>query len=449
MHAPADHAKFPLRQQPSSLSLLDISANENDTDLIRVVYDTDLIILILRRTKPGSWSGQKCWQAPLCGNSWCPHESLILVVKDRIYCVSLCCSRQHVCFNFFDRICASYMKMKKWIRDSGQSFLSALSGHKGRDQDDDDCEIQDQESYPFNSSRLVDSHSKKMTAASRVLVPSTPTKTKAQFEDYLNQNAVSVLEGDLMKRKGRGIGKAWVRQHFVLRKDALYYGPCTGFTYKEKKITLSRENAFGVLDTSSKSLHVMYAESEKSMIEWVKTLIAVQIALENRYTPHKTARPRSALHQGSNSKYREIPSLPNFLKTTKETQNDYQDGIQGHDTKASTSSDVLHRSADHLTDSSEEEHSPLKPEYKNVIREDLEGLQKALLERNLSKAYALIDEGANPAFLDFGSFPTIFYENELKAMKKIGFLDERRNCLVLLQCKGKLDAAIIKLSREK
>ena len=130
--------------------------------------------------------------------------------------------------------------MKKWIKDGGKSFFSALTGHRGGCGGADDAGGDSDPEFPSNTSGSINSQPKKMTAGSRVLVPSTTKQTKSQFEDYLNQSAVSVLEGDLMKRKGRGIGTAWVRQHFVLRKDALYYGPCTGFTYKEKKIALSR-----------------------------------------------------------------------------------------------------------------------------------------------------------------------------------------------------------------
>ncbi|EKX44854.1 hypothetical protein GUITHDRAFT_139468 [Guillardia theta CCMP2712] len=324
--------------------------------------------------------------------------------------------------------------MKKWIKDGGKSFFSALTAHRGGSQEADDAGGDSDPEFPSNTSGSINSQPKKMTAGSRVLVPSTTKQTKSQFEDYLNQSAVSVLEGDLMKRKGRGIGKAWVRQHFVLRKDALYYGPCTGFTYKEKKIALSRvhigsaehytnkENAFGVLDSSSKSLHVMSAESERSMIEWVKTLIAVQVALENRHP--------------------EIPSLPNLLKKHTAKQSAAQDSLQDQDEMILKTNRECNRSTDHLTDSSEDETFTRPSVSKNVERGDLEGLQEALFNLDLSKAYAFIDEGVDPALLDFGRVPTMLYEKELIAMKKMGFMDQNRNCLVLLQCKGKLDAAV-------
>lgn len=110
----------------------------------------------------------------------------------------------------------------------------------------------------------------------------------------LAQQARTVMEGRMNKLKGRGPGvsKAWVPQHFVLKADALYYTPNQAFSHKMKKVSLGRtkigtaqhytrkDHAFGVLDSRSGELHVMCAETDAAMHEWIKALIAVRSAID-------------------------------------------------------------------------------------------------------------------------------------------------------------------------
>ena len=116
------------------------------------------------------------------------------------------------------------------------------------------------------------------------------------------------MEGRLNKLKGRGIGKSWVPQYFVLKADAFYYTPNKTYSHKEKKVSLVRakigtaqhytkkDHAFGVMDKNQ--LHIMCAESESLMHEWIKALIAVRTALEGR-TSDSQLNPAFALNPRS------------------------------------------------------------------------------------------------------------------------------------------------------
>jgi hypothetical protein len=106
------------------------------------------------------------------------------------------------------------------------------------------------------------------------------------------QQARVILEARMSKLKGRGIGKSWMSQHFVLQADALYYTPDKTYSHKIKKISLVRakigtaqhwtkkDNAFGVVEKDQ--VHIMCAESESAMHEWIKAIVAVRTALQGR-----------------------------------------------------------------------------------------------------------------------------------------------------------------------
>jgi hypothetical protein len=106
------------------------------------------------------------------------------------------------------------------------------------------------------------------------------------------QQARVILEARMSKLKGRSIGKSWVSQHFVLKADALYYTPDKTYSHKIKKVSLLRakigtaqhwtkkDNAFGVVEKDQ--VHIMCAESEGAMHEWIKALVAVRTALQGR-----------------------------------------------------------------------------------------------------------------------------------------------------------------------
>jgi hypothetical protein len=106
------------------------------------------------------------------------------------------------------------------------------------------------------------------------------------------QQARVILEARMSKLKGRGIGKSWVSQHFVLKADALYYTPHKTYSHKIKKVSLVRakigtaqhwtkkDNAFGVVEKDQ--VHIMCAESESAMHEWIKAMVAVRTALQGR-----------------------------------------------------------------------------------------------------------------------------------------------------------------------
>ena len=145
-----------------------------------------------------------------------------------------------------------------------------------------------------------------------VIPPSTPT-----FASFQAQQARIVMEGRLNKLKGRGLGKSWVPQHFVLKADAFYYTPNRIFSHKQKKISLvkarigtaqyytKKDNAFGIMDARKRALHIMSAESESLMHEWIRALIAVRTALEGRV---RDAKPNPTL--ALNPRFPDIPSLP-------------------------------------------------------------------------------------------------------------------------------------------
>jgi hypothetical protein len=154
---------------------------------------------------------------------------------------------------------------------------------------------------------------KSAARGSQALIVAPP----ADFSGFLSQKARVVMEGRMNKLKGRGVGKSWVPQHFILKADAFYYTPNKQFSHKEKKVSLvktkigtaqhytKKENAFGVMDVSSRSLHIMCVESESLMHEWIKALIAVRTALEGRA---RDSQPNAAL--ALNPRYPHIPSLP-------------------------------------------------------------------------------------------------------------------------------------------
>lgn len=145
-----------------------------------------------------------------------------------------------------------------------------------------------------------------------------PVQVKNPYDDMFNQKAKDILKGTLGKLKGKGIGKAWVRQLFVLKQDALWYGVNDKFSHVEKKIPLayaqigtaenltSRPNAFGVLDFYTKEMHVMAAESREAMEDWIRAMHTVRISLESKATVDgrgKMWRPATAPKQRGNEIY--------------------------------------------------------------------------------------------------------------------------------------------------
>jgi hypothetical protein len=171
------------------------------------------------------------------------------------------------------------------------------------------------------------------------------------------QQASVVMEGCMnkLKSRGMGIGKSWVPQHFVLKVDALYYTPNKAFSHKMKKISLlrtrvgtaqhytKREYSFGVLDAKARELHIMCAESESLMHEWIKALIAVQAALESRM---REVQPDAL---ALNPCFPNIPSLPAPAKKQEEQAD------AGSVGKASPAAPSCITLVPHLTDSEEEE----------------------------------------------------------------------------------------------
>jgi len=141
--------------------------------------------------------------------------------------------------------------------------------------------------------------------------------TPSPYQSFLAQQARIVMEGRMNKLKGRGLGKTWVPQHFVLKADAFYYTPNKMYSHKEKKISLvktkigtaqhytKKDNAFGVVDARKRAMHIMCAESESMMHEWIRALIAVRTALEGRA---RDVKPNAAL--ALNPRFPDIPSLP-------------------------------------------------------------------------------------------------------------------------------------------
>ena len=160
---------------------------------------------------------------------------------------------------------------------------------------------------------------------SRAVIP-PPTSTFASFQA---QQARIVMEGRLNKLKGRGLGKSWVPQHFVLKADAFYYTPNKIFSHKQKKISLvkarigtaqhytKKDNAFGIMDARKRALHIMSAESESLMHEWIRALIAVRTALEGRV---RDAKPNPTL--ALNPRFPDIPSLPPLRKDNDQDEAD-------------------------------------------------------------------------------------------------------------------------------
>ncbi len=141
------------------------------------------------------------------------------------------------------------------------------------------------------------------------------------YQSFLAQQARIVMEGRMNKLKGRGLGKTWVPQHFVLKADAFYYTPNKMYSHKVKKISLvkakigtaqhytKKDNAFGVMDARKRTMHIMCAESESLMHEWIRALIAVRTALEGRARDVKL---NAAL--ALNPRFPDIPSLPPLRK---------------------------------------------------------------------------------------------------------------------------------------
>jgi hypothetical protein len=130
-------------------------------------------------------------------------------------------------------------------------------------------------------------------ASTRVSRPASAADTRVAAASLLSkQQARVILEARMSKLKGRGIGKSWVSQHFVLKADALYYTPDKTYSHKIKKVSLVRakigtaqhwtkkDNAFGVVEKDQ--VHIMCAESESAMHEWIKALVAVRTALRGR-----------------------------------------------------------------------------------------------------------------------------------------------------------------------
>ena len=146
------------------------------------------------------------------------------------------------------------------------------------------------------------------SAAKSVADHQASALTQPSFSSFAQQQARVVMEGRLNKLKGRGIGKSWVPQYFVLKADAFYYTPNKTYSHKEKKVSLVRakigtaqhytkkDHAFGVMDKNQ--LHIMCAESESLMHEWIKALIAVRTALEGR-TSDSQLNPAFALNPRS------------------------------------------------------------------------------------------------------------------------------------------------------
>lgn len=163
------------------------------------------------------------------------------------------------------------------------------------------------------TARTKSAAGKASVGLSQALIVAPPS----DFTSFLSQKARVVMEGRMNKLKGRGVGKSWVPQHFILKADAFYYTPNKQFSHKEKKVSLvktkigtaqhytKKDNAFGIMDMSSRSLHIMCVESESLMHEWIKALIAVRTALEGRA---RDSQPNAAL--ALNSRYPHIPSLP-------------------------------------------------------------------------------------------------------------------------------------------
>lgn len=168
------------------------------------------------------------------------------------------------------------------------------------------------------------------------------------------------------KLKGRGLGKSWVPQHFVLKADAFYYTPNKTYSHKEKKISLvkakigtaqhytKKENAFGIMDARKRALHIMSAESESLMHEWIRALIAVRTALEGR--------ARDSKPNPLNPRFPDIPSLPLPRKDNEQGQADVAESPSP--ARAQASATYLA----HLTDDSDDNDDELYPDVGNDCR---------------------------------------------------------------------------------
>lgn len=108
------------------------------------------------------------------------------------------------------------------------------------------------------------------------------------------QKAPVVKEGALDKLKGLiGVGKVWTRQHFILQCDALYYCPNKDFSHTSKKVCMvdvvidfaengtKRQYSFAIYDKAMRScLCVMAAENEQTMHDWIAALNHVRVSLQ-------------------------------------------------------------------------------------------------------------------------------------------------------------------------
>jgi hypothetical protein len=107
------------------------------------------------------------------------------------------------------------------------------------------------------------------------------------------QKAPVVKEGALDKLKGFvGVGKVWTKQYFILQSDALYFCANKDFSHASKKVCMvdviiefaekktKRQYSFAIFDREMHSLCVMAAENEQTMHDWIAALNRVRLSLQ-------------------------------------------------------------------------------------------------------------------------------------------------------------------------